>query len=239
MNPEPVHSRRRRARTCPGPLFAGALCWALFAAPASSQGFGFAARAGTTGVGPEAFFRAGSVVFRGSYGLLPIKIAATRYFDIDGVERATIELPSNWFTVGADLTLGGVFRIGAGVLHKPGDFKATVTFKSDSVTLGGLSYGPADVTALEGGYSSRATAPFVLVGFGTRAPAGFGVSIDLGVAFAGDAALSLSAQGRAAVIDTDEFREALDREQKRVEDRAGKYLKYWPVANVRLRFGFG
>ncbi len=237
MRPEALFFSRARVRL--RPAFAGALCLAAFAAPVSAQGFGIAARAGTTGVGPEASFRVGSVVFRGSYGLLPVTVNATRYFDIDGVERAKIELPGNWFTVGADLALGGFFRIGAGVLHKPGDFKATVVFKSDTVRIGGEPYLPDVITALEGGYSSRATVPFALIGFGTSAPAGFGVSIDLGVAFAGDAALNLSAQGRPEVVDTDAFRAALEREERRVEDRAGKYLKYWPVVNVRLRFGFG
>lgn len=136
--------------------------------------------------------------------------------------------------------LGGFFRIGAGVLHKPGDFKATVNFKSDTmVVLGGEPYSPSVVTALKGAYSSRSTAPFALVGFGTSAPGGFGFFVDVGVAFAGDASLDFTAEGDRAVIDTEAFRDALDREERRVEDKAGKYLKYWPVVNVGLRFGFG
>lgn len=231
----PRPSRRWMSR-----VLGACLCLAVLPAPAMAQGFSIAARAGTTGVGPEASFRAGSVVFRGSYGLLPITFNATRYFDIDGVERARIELPSNWFTIGADVVLGGFFRIGAGVLHKPGDFKTTVVFKSDTmVVLGGEPYSPSVVTALKGAYSSRSTAPFALIGFGAGAPGGFGFFIDLGVAFVGDASLGFDAEGDRAVIETQEFRDALDREERRVEDRAGKYLKYWPVVNVGLRFGFG
>lgn len=236
---EARHRRRRRTRLHPGAVFAGLLCWAAFVAPASGQGIGLAALAGTTGVGPEVSFRTGSVVIRGAYGRLPVTIDATRWFDFEGVERVGVELPRNWFTVGADLALGRVFRVGGGVLYKPDDFKADVTLGADTVAIGGRSYSLADIATLEGGWSNRTAAPFVLVGFGSQASAGFGVSVDVGVAFAGDAALNLSAQGHAAVIDTDEFREALDRAERQVEDLTGRYLKYWPVVNVRLRFGVG
>ncbi len=229
-----------RARTSIPRRLGLCACLAVLPAPALAQGFTIAARAGTTGVGPEASFRTGAVVFRGSYGLLPITFNATRYFDIDGVERAKVELPSSWFTLGADVVLGGFFRIGAGVLHKPGDFKTTVTFQADTmVVLGDQTYSPSAVTALKGAYSSRSTAAFALIGFGTSAPGGFGVFIDVGVAFVGDASLNLEAEGDRAVIETQEFRDALEAEERRAEDRAGKYLKYWPVVNVGLRFGFG
>lgn len=234
----------RLGRTRTARIAAGLLAsLALVAAPATAaraQGFTFAARAGTTGVGPEASFRLGSVVLRGAYGLLPLTVNVARYYDIDGVDQAKIELPGNWVTAGADLALGGFFRIGAGVLYKPGDFKTTVAFAADSsVTIGGQSYDPSVITALEGAYSSRSTAPFALIGFGTRAPGGFGVFVDLGVAFVGDASLGFSAKGDQAVIASSDFQDALDREERRIEDKAGRYLKYWPILNVGLRFGFG
>lgn len=233
----------RRGRTRTAVAAAGLLAsLALAAVPstAAAQGFTLAARAGTTGVGPEASVRLGSVVLRGAYGLLPLTVNVARYYDIDGVDQAKIELPGNWVTAGADLALGGFFRIGAGVLYKPGDFKTTVAFAADSsVTIGGQSYDPSEITALEGSYSSRATAPFALIGFGTRAPGGFGVFVDLGVAFVGDASLGFSAKGEEAVIASSDFQDALEREERRIEDKAGRYLKYWPILNVGLRFGFG
>lgn len=206
---------------------------------AAAQGFVLAVRAGTTGVGPEASVRMGSVVLRGAYGLLPLTLDVARHYDLDGLDQAKIELPGNWVTAGADLVLGGFFRIGAGVLYKPGDFKTTVTFAADSSTIGGQSYAPSEITALEGAYSSRSTVPFAAIGFGTRAPGGFGVFVDLGVAFVGDAALDFSAKGDPAVIASSEFQDALDREARRIEDKVGRYLKYWPILNVGLRFGFG
>lgn len=216
----------------------------LVAVPAAAWGqpvgFGLGVRAGTVGIGPEASVRFGPLGVRGGYGLLPLKLDATRFYDIDGVVTAELKLPRNWYTIGADLHLGGFMRLGGGLLYKPDDVVAEVALESDaSVRLGNERYGGDAVTGFTGRHVSSSTAPFAVIGFGANAPGGFGVSVDLGVAFLGDAAVGLEATGAADVIGTTAFRANLEAEEDRIADEAATYLKYWPVLNVSLRFGFG
>lgn len=209
---------------------------AAFAQPVS---FGVGARAGTVGIGPEVAVRVGPLGLRGGYGLLPLELDATDFYDIDRVSSAKLKLPRDWYTVGADLHVGGFFRLGGGLLYKPGDVSADVTLDPASrITLGEHTYDPGEIATVKGVHSSRTTAPFASIGFGANAPGGFGVALDLGVAFLGDAQVNLQATG-AGVVDTDDFRRHLEQEEAKIADRAATYLKYWPIASVTVRFGFG
>lgn len=218
---------------------AGVLAGAAPQAFGQPVSFALGARAGTVGIGPEAAVRMGPVGFRGGYGLLPLELDATDFYDIDRVSSAKLKLPRNWYTVGADLYLGGFFRLGGGLLYKPGDVSADVTLDPEArITLGEHTYEPGEVGTISGVHRSRTTAAFALVGFGANAPGGFGVSLDLGVAFLGDAQVELEATG-SSVVGTADFRRHLDQEQENIADRAATYLKYWPIASVTVRFGFG
>lgn len=229
-----------------GVAAAAVLAGAAFFAGAAPEAFGqpvsFAvgARGGTVGIGPEVAVRLGPVGLRGGYGLLPLELDATDFYKIDRVSSAKLKLPRDWYTVGADFYMGGFFRLGGGLLYKPGDVSADVALDPGArIELGGHTYEPGEVGSVAGVHKSRETAPFALVGFGASAPGGFGVSLDLGVAFLGDAEVDLQATGAASVIDTDEFRRRLEQEEENIADRAATYLKYWPIASVTVRFGFG
>lgn len=201
---------------------------------------GVGARVGTVGIGPEISVRMGPMGVRFGYGVLPLTIDATRYYSIEGVAKAELSLPRDWYTLGADLHLGQFVRFGAGVLHKPGDVTAEVVLESASaIELGGTFYRTPDVTGVNGTHASRSTALFGLVGFGANAPGGFGVSIDLGLAVLGDADVSLTATGLPEVINSEKLRNDLRQEEERVSEEAAAYLKYWPMLNVTVRFGFG
>lgn len=211
------------------------------AAAASGQpvSFGVGARAGTVGIGPEVAVRLGPLGLRGGYGLLPLELDATDFYKIDRVSAAKLKLPRDWYTVGAELHVGGFFRLGGGLLYKPGDVTADVTLDSTArITLGEHTYEPGEVATVKGVHSSRKTAAFASIGFGANAPGGFGVSLDLGAAFLGDARVELEATG-ASVVGTEDFRRHLDQEEANIADRAATYLKYWPIASVTVRFGFG
>ncbi len=209
-------------------------------APAQLAGFEVGARAGTVGLGVEGGVRFGQAAFRAGYGLLPFSIDATDFYDIDGVASAKLRLPRHWYTVGADFYLGGFFRVGGGVLFKPGDVSADVVLEpTAAVELGGRLYTAGRVREISGTHRSRNEAFFALIGFGTRAPVGFGVSLDLGAAFLGDARVDLEAAGEAGLSESEEFRRHLDLEEDNIADRAATYLKYWPIASVTVRFGFG
>lgn len=225
-----------------GCLAVAAGCLALRPASAWGQPVGFAvgARVGTIGIGPEASVRFGPLGVRGGYGLLPLKLDATRFYDIDGVVKADLELPRSWYTIGADFHLGQFMRLGGGILYKPGDIVAEVALEPDAtVRLGDQRYLGDVVSGFTGTHVSRSTAFFALVGFGANAPGGFGVSLDLGAAFLGDAEVGLSATGDSDVVNSAAFRANLEAEEERIADEAATYLKYWPVLNVSVRFGFG
>lgn len=221
-------------------VVAGCLAMTPAAARGQPVGFGLGARAGTVGIGPEASMRLGPLGVRGGYGLLPLELDAARFYDINGVVTAALKLPRDWYTIGADLHLGQFMRLGGGILYKPGNVVAEVALEPDAtVRLGDERYGGSDVTGFTGTHISRSTAPFAVIGIGANTPVGFGVSVDLGVAFLGDAEVGLEATGAADVVGTAEFRANLAAEEDRIADEAATYLKYWPILNVSLRFGFG
>jgi len=201
---------------------------------------GVGARVGTVGIGPEISVRMGPMGVRFGYGVLPLEIDAARYYSIDGIAKAELSLPRDWYTLGADLHLGQFVRFGAGVLHKPGDVTAEVVLESlSAIELGGTFYRPPDITGIRGTHASRSTALYGLIGFGANAPGGFGISVDLGLAVLGDADVSLTATGLPEVINSDQLRNDLRLEETRVSEEAAAYLKYWPILNITLRFGFG
>lgn len=221
-------------------MAAAALAAAPATATAQSLGFAVGARAGTVGIGVEAGVRAGKTALRGGYGLLPLRIDATRFYDIDGVTSAKLTLPRHWYTVGADFHLGSFFRIGGGVLFKPGEVVGEVVLEpTAAVELGGRLYEAGRVRELKGTHYSRNQAFFAVIGFGNSDSRGLGLSLDVGAAFLGDARVALEATGDPEVTGTEAFRRDLAEEEERIADQAATYLKYWPIASVAIRYGFG
>jgi len=112
----------------------------------SAQGFGIAGRAGTLGLGAEvALGLSDKFVIRGGLGLMPFEPSAT----IDDIDF-TLTLPEKWITIGADIYLGGSFRIGGGMLFKPDDPTITGEIVGGSVEIGDQIYTSTDVSQLTG-----------------------------------------------------------------------------------------
>ena len=211
---------------------------AALALPGSlaAQGVGIGARAGTLGLGAEAALGlTDAFVIRGGIGLMPLEPSAT-FNNID----FTVNLPSTMSTIGVDLYLGGSFRIGGGILFKPDDPTLDAEIRADkSVDIGGQTYTSSQVSKLTGTVDSKDKAPYVLIGFGKHTSTGFGLFLDLGVAFIGDPTIHLKATGDPAVIGSADFKSRLDQEARNVQDDIGSYLKVWPILNLGLRLGVG
>ena len=200
----------------------------------SAQGFGLAARAGTLGVGPEAALGlTDAFVIRGGIGLTTFDPSVT----IDDI-AFTLTLPDRWVTIGADIYLGGTFRIGGGMLFKSENpmLAGEIT---GSVDIGDMTYTSTEVSQLNGTLDSKEQAPYVLIGFGKHTSSGIGLFIDVGAAFLGESDVSLEATGDPAIIDSAEFQAELRRQETNIEEDLGSYINVWPILSIGLRIGVG
>jgi hypothetical protein len=198
----------------------------------SAQGFGVAGRVGTQGVGGEvALGLTSAFVIRGGASTSPYEPNVTMN-DVN----VTLKLPQ-WYSVGADLYLGGAFRIGGGMLFKSEDPSIEGVFTANQ-DIGGRSFTPAELGTLTGVLASKSQVPYVLIGFGNHTSTGIGLFLDLGVAFLGDPEISLSSSG-GSFGDQAELISRLNAEAADWEDQAGSYLNYWPILNIGLRIGVG
>jgi hypothetical protein len=198
---------------------------------ASAQDVGVGLRAGSVGIGGEgALGIRAKLVIRGGLALTPFDFKS----EIDDIEY-TIELPDSWYNIGVDFYPRGSFRIGGGMLFKSEGPRLTGK-PNTSVEIGDEFYTPEELGTLEGKLVSGDKAPYVIIGFGKHTEAGFGLFVDLGVAFLGDPEIELDAVG-GNFLDQDELRTQLNNEETRLEDQAGQYLSYYPFLSVGVRFG--
>ncbi|MHB1194597.1 MAG: hypothetical protein ACYC6F_16350 [Longimicrobiales bacterium] len=217
---------------------------ALLALPAalSAQGFGIAARAGTLGVGAEAAVGVtDAFVIRGGIGLLPVELKNPSFWEPGEDVDATLKLPKTWYNIGADLYLGGGFRVGGGMLFKPDDPTLTGALTGNaSIDIGGTTYTATDVAEVVGTLKSKSSAPYALIGFGKHTKTGIGLFLDLGVAMLGDPDVSLEAtKGNPTIINSATFQARLRQEEQTIEDDFGSYLKLWPILNIGIKLGIG
>ena len=207
---------------------------AVLAAPtgAAAQALGVAARVGTLGLGGEAALElTDRVVVRGGLGLTPFEPSAT-FDEID----VTLTLPT-WYNAGIDLYLNGAMRIGGGMLFKADDPELSGTFNQPQ-QVGSQTFTPSEIGTLTGVIDSSDSVPYVLLGFGRHTSPGFGLFLDLGVAFLGDPNVTLDSEG-GTLSDDPTMRSALDQEAQDFEDDMRTYLRFWPILSFGLRFGLG
>ena len=194
-----------------------------------AQEVGIGARIGTLGFGAEAALGLNdNVVIRGGIGSFVVD------FDGDyGDIPFTVTPPSLTTTLGIDLyPRGGSFRIMGGLMYRGEDIRLDSEFEpGESVEIGDNEYDEGG--SLHGELDTKSTAPFVGIGFGRHTSGGFGVTLDLGVAFVGEPDVTLTAGGalgQAGDIDQD-----LEKEIQEVEDDVGSYLQYWPILSFGLK----
>jgi hypothetical protein len=206
----------------------------------SAQDIAVAGRAGTIGLGVEGAYGLGDrFTLRGGLGLTPIEIDGSSLIDVADEVEATLTLPKSWYNIGADLHIAGGFRIGGGMLFKSGDPTLEGTLDATgTIEIDGVEYTGSDVASVTGILDSKNQAPYAIVGFGSPRGSGIGLFLDVGVAFVGDPQVALSATGNSAIVESQEFQTRLRAEEQRIEDRAGEYLKLWPILNLGVRIGF-
>jgi hypothetical protein len=214
-------------------VFLAAVCIAL-PAPTLAQGIGIGARVGTLGVGGEAAFGlTDRIVVRGGVGLTPSRFEPSATFDDIDVD---LTLPT-WYNAGLDLYLNSAIRIGGGMLFKSDDLELLGTFNQPQ-DIGGTTFTPQELGTLTGVIDSSDSVPYVLLGFGRHTAPGFGLFLDVGVAFLGDPDVRLDAQD-GTLSDDPATQSALDQEAEDFEADMRTYLQFWPILSLGLRIGLG
>jgi hypothetical protein len=200
---------------------------------AGAAQLGVAARGGSLGLGVDAGLALGErLVVRGGVGVLPFEITGT----LDDIEM-TLELPRTWYNLGVDFYLTGPMRIGAGYLFKsdPVTLSATPTTPQE---IGGQEFTPEQIGTLTGTLDNGDRAPYVLIGFGKHTSSGFGLTLDLGLAFQEETLVALDASG-GTLSDDPEFRVRLDQEEVDIASNLPTYVDIWPILSLGFRIGLG
>jgi len=216
-----------------------ALLAALALAPSgiAAQGIGLGAHVGLSGFGGDVGFGLSPrVVLRGG-----LSIAPTDYFltgllpsDISGVAYDVI-LPRTTLRAGLDLQVAGPLRVMAGLMYRTDDL-ATRARVSGGIDLGNSTF--AQTGTVEARLDQRNLMPYVGLGFGRLTAAGFGVYMDVGVAYSGDADIVMTASGDLASAPGIE--EALQAEADQYFEDAPTVLKrLYPMLQVGVKLGLG
>lgn len=208
---------------------AAALALAAQAAPASAQ-LGIGARIGTLGLGADVTYGlTNRIALRGGIGVIPIEPEGD-FTDV----TYKIEPPSPLSTLGVDFYVTSGLRLIGGVLF--GTDETIVTAQhTGTVTIDGREF--SGVTNLTGLVESSSAAPFAGIGLGKGLVSGLNLTFDFGVAFLKEPALTLTASGSGT--QSAEFQSALAAEEERLQADLEKYLKYYPILNIAVRFGLG
>lgn len=195
-----------------------------------AQELGIGARIGTLGLGAEAALSLNdNIAIRGGIGSFILDFDG----DYDDVNY-TVTPPSLTTTLGIDLyPTGGSFRIMGGLMLRSEDIRLDSgdLAESGSVEIGDETYDEAGF--LHGEIDTKATSPFVGIGFGRHTSGGFGVTLDLGVAFVGEPDVILTAEG--PIASAEGIQTELDREAQNIQDEAGSYLQYWPILSFGVK----
>ena len=208
-------------------------------ARALQQNIALGARLGTLGVGADAAFALNErVALRGGAGLYGFGVNLTGRFGLADNRTAELSLPSAMFTVGAEVSFG-ILRAGAGLLIRAGNPVYAITYGDGaSIDIGGGYYTQPEVRTLATTLVSGSVAPYALLGFAPSLSRGIALLVDLGAAFPRDAGFEMSATGDPAVLGSDRFRADLESERREAEDDAGRFLSFWPIVSVGLRYRF-
>jgi hypothetical protein len=201
------------------------------AQPAAAQ-FGFAAKAGTTGIGGEASYGLSSrFALRASATVIP----ANPTFSVNNKDFE-IDPPSPMFTAGADLYLTGGLRLFGGALIGADQAGLSTTY-SGTVTFGEGTQPVSGSGRILVNVESSAVAPFAGIGFGRTFGSGVGLMLDLGAAMLGESTASLQADGPITQINGYEEQRRI--EEQKIQEKVDKYAKILPMVSLGLRVGLG
>lgn len=213
------------------------------AAPAQPVGAGqqeitVGARLGTLGIGAEV--AAGwndRFAIRGGAGFLGFNLDLTGMFGLASNRTAELSLPTMVYTLGAEVT-SGPFRAGAGLLIRSGDPTHEIAYQdSATIDIGGSFYQYPEVRTLTTTLVSGSAMPYVHVSLGSTPARGFGVVVDLGAVLHLNPKFDMTAAGDPAVLNSSRFQTDLETERRWAEDDTSRFVNFWPVVSVGLRYG--
>lgn len=207
---------------------------ALAAAPAQAQ-VSVGAHAATTGFGPDVQVRLNDYfTLRGAADWLDFSMSR----DYDSVHyNGRLKLGTGSAFVDwhpwkkAFFLSGGAYFGGRNVTLS--------AVPATNVTIGGVSFTPAQVGRLDGKIKLDDAAPFAGLGFDTNAgPAkrGLGFKGVLGVAFSGKPSVSLTSSG-GVLTGQALLNQAILQEQQNIANKAS-FLQYYPVVQAGLTYRF-
>lgn len=210
--------------------------FALAPSGASAQGIGLGAHVGLNGFGVDAGLGVSpNLVLRAGISIAPEDYFLTDLLpsDISGVEYDVI-LPSTTLRAGVDFHVLGPLKLMGGFIYRTEDLvtRATVT---QSIELGGTTFD--DAGTVEARLDQNALLPYAGIGFG-KLSSGFGVYLDVGLAYSGEADIVMTASGdlaNAPGIDAALQQEADDY----LEDAPEVLKKLYPILQVGVKIGLG
>ncbi len=215
----------------------------LLAAPSPSahamqQDIAVGPQLGTLGLGADvAVALTQHVAIRGGIGFLGFDVDLTGMFGLAPNRTAVLSLPTALFTIGAE-TSSGPFRAGAGLLIRSSDPTHEITYQSGAtIDIGGGFYQHPEVQTLTTTLVSGSTAPYVLIGFGSRLQRGFEFVVDLGAVLHLNRQLDMAATGDPMILNSPKFRADLETERLEAENDSASFVSYWPIVSLGLRYG--
>ena len=228
-HPDPLAMKRRHLSA-----FSLACLLGLVAGPARADGtFAVGLTGGTLGVGPELSIRPlEGLGIRGNVTWLGFQLNQdVDDIDYDGdVNLLSVGAMADWYP------FDGGLRVSAGVRWNGNDLDVSARPGND-VTIGGVTYTPAEIGRLTGTIDANAVAPIVTLGWGGRLRDGLTVGVEAGFVYQG--ALKISdLRARGGLLEGDLGLLAdLEDEEERIE-REVKSYKYLPVAQLMLIYRF-
>jgi hypothetical protein len=186
---------------------------------------------GTNGVAPEIGYRGEHLGIRANGGFLNYSRSENiDDLDYDGkLKLNSIGLLADWFPA------GGGFRISAGFRSNSNQVALQAT-PTTNVTIGDVSYTPAQVGRLDGRVEFNRLSPTLTLGYGGKLASGFTLGFEAGVVMQGSPKLSLVSSG-GTLSSNAIFLAELEQERAQAEDDA-KDFKLWPVVQVHFLYRF-
>ncbi|HSG49564.1 MAG TPA: hypothetical protein VLA43_17215 [Longimicrobiales bacterium] len=216
---------------------AGLLAFVTLAPAAlSAQGIGVGAHAGLNGFGVDVGLGLSSnLVLRGGISLAPEDYFLTGLLpsDISGIEYDVI-LPRTTLRAGLEFHVLGPLKLMGGIMYRSDDLVTRATVRQ-SIEIGGTTFDESGT--VEARLDQNSMMPYAGVGFG-KMSSGFGIYLDLGIAYSGEADIVMTAYGdlaNAPGIDA-----ALQEEADQyLEDAPTTIKKLYPILQVGVKFGLG
>jgi hypothetical protein len=210
-----------------------ALCVTLALPPeAQARQLAVGVRAGTLGLGGEAALGLGErLAARVGIGVFPVDLPEITVEELDFLMTP----PDRFITAGLDLyPFGSGLRLMGGMIFRSGDI-GLGTGVEPGDRVGDIVVDRSG--SLSGALVQGTSGPFVGVGFGKHTAGGFGLFLDLGVAFLGSGRVEIT--GSENLLQLPGMQAEIDRVAAEVEDQAGRYLELWPVLSVGFKLGLG